>query len=313
MESKFIHLLSCILLIFPLHHFPVSARKYSPNRHDTKNPPPSPPPPLDFLKNIIGIRKGSSAPGISQLKKYLSKLGYIDSHDSTKSAAQKDDDFFDDSLELAIINYQSYFKLGVKGILDAETVHQMMRPRCGVPDSGNFRSDHFKNKSRNIASYYTYFPGSPKWPPTKRNLTYSFPPGERTDLNTSILYVLDMWAGVSPFRFTYISDYGQADIKISFQYRDHDDGNPFDGSGGFLAHAFEPVDGRVHYDGDEIWVDGVVEGAFDLKTVGLHELGHVLGLGHTTNDGSIMCPYMDNGLRKGLDQEDIKGIKSLYL
>ncbi|KAK4395734.1 Metalloendoproteinase 1 [Sesamum angolense] len=131
-------------------------------------------------------------------------------------------------------------------------------------------------------------------------------------ISSSILHATEIWASVSPFTFSYTPDYDQADIKISFQYRDHGDGNSFDGPKGILAHAFAPSDGRLHFDGDEKWVDGVTPGAFDLQTVGLHELGHVLGLGHTNDSGAVMYPYIGDGLRKVLGQDDIDGIKALY-
>ncbi|EYU31387.1 hypothetical protein MIMGU_mgv11b019219mg [Erythranthe guttata] len=80
----------------------------------------------------------------------------------------------------------------------------------------------------------------------------------------------------------------------------------------FLVHAFAPSDGRIHLDGDEVWVDGVVPGKFDLQTIGLHELSHVLGLGHTNDGGAIMYPTTGSGFRKGLGQDDIDGIKAPY-
>lgn len=266
---------------------------------------------MDFLKALIGTRKGNSAKGLSQLKKYLSNLGYINSNNKSKPI-HANDDLFDDTLEQAVRNYQVFFKLTLSGILDANTVAQISRPRCGVPDFVEPHKSHPQDWIPITASHYTFFPGSPKWPPTKRNLTYSFPPGTQTDTNKAILDATNLWASVSPFKFTYIQNYDKADIKISFQHRDHGDGNPFDGSGGILAHAFAPSDGRLHFDEDERWVDGVTGGAFDLQTVGLHELGHVLGLGHTPDGGAIMYPYIGNGFRKGLGQDDIKGIKALY-
>ncbi|CAA0805830.1 Matrixin family protein [Striga hermonthica] len=121
-----------------------------------------------------------------------------------------------------------------------------------------------------------------------------------------------MWAKVSPFTFEYVEDYNSVDVQISFQYREHGDGNPFDGVGGILAHAFSPPDGRLHYDSDELWVDGVVNGAFDMQTVGLHELGHVLGLAHLNGPGSIMYPYVSSGTRAVLTEDDVDEIRSLY-
>ncbi|KAI3450007.1 hypothetical protein Pfo_006672 [Paulownia fortunei] len=306
MEPKYFHLLSCTFLLFLLNPFPVFTDADSPHQHDTKNPSA-----LDFLKNLIGTRKGNSAKGLSQLKKYLSNLGYMSGNNNTKPA-HENDDLFDNNLELAIRDYQGFFKLTVNGILDANTVAKMMQPRCGVPDFVNHNISQFQEWIPIRASHYSFFPGEPKWPPAKRTLTYSFPPGTRTDVNQAILDATNLWASVSPFRFTYMPNYDQADIKISFQYRDHGDGNPFDGNGGILAHAFAPSDGRLHYDEDERWVDGVTAGAFDLQTIGLHELGHVLGLGHTRDGGAIMYPYLGNGFRKGLGQDDINGIRALY-
>ncbi|KAK4419598.1 Metalloendoproteinase 1 [Sesamum alatum] len=311
MEPKFLHLLSCIilLLLLLLNPFSLFTHANSPHHHHQLNT--QKPSPMNFLKTLIGARKGTTSKGISQLKKYLSHFGYMNRNNNTTPTHQTDD-FFDDNLELAVKSYQTFFKLAVNGIMDANTVAKMSRPRCGVPDFGLNRSDQLYLRIPTLASHYTFFPGEPKWPATKRSLTYSFPPGERSDVNQAILHASQIWANVSPFRFSYIPNYDQADIKISFQYRDHGDGFPFDGPGGILAHAFAPTDGRLHYDGDERWVDGVTPGAFDLQTVGLHELGHVLGLGHTTDGGAVMNPYIGAGIRKFLGQDDINGIKALY-
>ncbi|KAL0419535.1 UNVERIFIED_CONTAM: Metalloendoproteinase 2-MMP [Sesamum radiatum] len=181
--------------------------------------------------------------------------------------------------------------------------------------------DHYShNRSHELylhiptfSSHYTFFPGEPKWPATKRNLTYSFKPGTRADVHNPILHATQMWANVSHFRFTYTSHYDHADIKISFEVGDHGDVQPFDGPGGILAHASPPTDGRLHFDGDEAWVDGAVAGKIDMQTVGLHELGHILGLEHnTTHEINIMSPYINPGQRKSLAQDDIDGIRALY-
>lgn len=302
MESKYLGFLSSIILFIILNPFLVFTNVESrpPHQPSNKNPPA-----LDYLKGLVGTRKGNLTKGISQLKKYLSNLGYM----KTNNNGNQNDDLFDEDLELAIKAYQTYFKLTVNGILDANTVAKLSQPRCGVPD-------HFAKKTQIkipvTASHYTFFDGKPTWPPTKRLLTYSFPPDIRPDVNESILDASNMWANVSPFKFSFIPDYDKADVKISFQYLDHGDGYPFDGEGGIVAHAFSPPDGRLHFDEDDRWFDGVTPGAFDLQTVGLHELGHILGLGHSTDHGAIMYPLIDIGSRRGLGKDDINGIRALY-
>ncbi|KAG8388968.1 hypothetical protein BUALT_Bualt02G0180400 [Buddleja alternifolia] len=301
MVPKFFHLFSFIFLLFlliPFLYFSHATPHQSAKQSSSA---------LDFLKPLIGTRKGSKAIGLSQLKKYLSNLGYL-SNDNSNNPSHDNDDLFDDNLELAIKKFQQFVKLTVNGFLDANTVAKLHQPRCGVPDFAHRNRTQFQY----TGSKYNFFPGEPKWPPTKRNLTYSFPLGTRIDLNLAILSATRMWANVSPFKFTFIPDYDKADIKISLQRRDHGDGSPFDGSGGILAHAFAPTDGRLHYDQDEKWWYGVLPGAYDLETVGLHELGHILGLAHSNDGGSIMWPYIGNGFRKGIGQDDINGLKALY-
>lgn len=41
--------------------------------------------------------------------------------------------------------------------------------------------------------------------------------------------------------------------RLSFERGDHKDGNPFDGPGKKVGHAFLPPSGVVHLDEDEVW------------------------------------------------------------
>ncbi|XP_057790276.1 metalloendoproteinase 1-like [Salvia miltiorrhiza] len=252
---------------------------------------------MDLLQPLLRTQKGNLTQGLSKLKSHLSRLGYL----NTNTIHKPHDDLFDDALQQAVTDYQSFFSLPPTGALDAVTLAHMGKPRCGVPDV--FRP--------NSSAHYSFFPGQPKWPAGRRHLTYSVPPGTRADAHKAILDATNMWASVSPFTFSSTNNYNAADIKISFQYRDHGDGSPFDGSG-ILAHASAPTDGKMHFDGDERWVDGVVGGEFDLQTVGLHELGHVLGLLHSQDGGASMFPQVGSGIRKGLNKDDIDGIRALY-
>ena len=98
-----------------------------------------------------------------------------------------------------------------------------------------------------------------------------------------------------------------SDLWISFLTS-----GPFDGPGGILSHAGMPPDGGLHFDVDEQCFVGEVPDAMDIGTVWLHEIGHLLGLGHSSVPEAIMFPYIGAGMIKGLSQDDIEGIKALY-
>jgi len=51
---------------------------------------------------------------------------------------------------------------------------------------------------------------------------------------------------------------------------------------------------------------------YDLQTVVAHELGHMLVLKHSTDEGALMHPVLPSGLQKGLSQDDVDGIRYLY-
>jgi hypothetical protein len=53
--------------------------------------------------------------------------------------------------------------------------------------------------------------------------------------------------------------------------------------------------------------------AFDLTFVAVHEIGHSLGLLHSSNPDAVMFPVVGpNQVFTDLNQDDIAGIQSLY-
>jgi hypothetical protein len=270
--------------------------------------------PYDFIKNLQGCHKGE------KVKDYLKSFGYLDYHHS-KNQQHNDDDDFDDILESAIKTYQMNYHLNVTGTIDAETVSMMTMSRCGVPDivngtnwMRNSKKTHSHNRATFIhtVSHYSFFQNNPRWPPSKTHLTYAFYPNTNPQVRSPVTRAFNNWASATQFTFSQVQNIGSADIKIGFFRGSHGDGHSFDGRGGTLAHAFAPTDGRFHYDADEPWSIGPVAGAMDLETVALHEIGHLLGLGHSAVEGAIMWPSLQPGVTKGLHPDDIQGIKALY-
>ena len=88
-----------------------------------------------------------------------------------------------------------------------------------------------------------------------------------------------MWAKQSGLSFRVVGADERPMLDIRFEGGDHGDGNPFDGPGGVLAHAFFPgtgKDGKAHFDDSEDWSVTFGEGTQILNTL-THEIGHNLG------------------------------------
>lgn len=84
-----------------------------------------------------------------------------------------------------------------------------------------------------------------------------------------------------------------------------------------MFHYFFPTQGRfgdLHFDDEEMFtVEKSQPGGVDLKWLALHELGHSLGLEHSSQKGAIMYPIY-SGYHPGLHlhRDDILGIQQLY-
>ncbi|NXJ32365.1 MMP13 Collagenase, partial [Ciconia maguari] len=195
---------------------------------------------------------------------------------------------------------QAFFGLEVTGKLDEETYELMQKPRCGVPDVGE----------------YNFFPRKLKW--SKTNLTYRImnytSDLRRAEVDRAFKKAFKVWSDVTPLNFTRIRS-GIADIMISFGTKEHGDFYPFDGPSGLLAHAFPPgpdYGGDAHFDDDEAWSDD--SRGYNLFLVAAHEFGHSLGLEHSRDPGALMFPIYTYTGKTGfvLPDDDVQGIQELY-
>ncbi|CAN1852693.1 Metalloendoproteinase 2-MMP [Linum perenne] len=281
----------------------------------------------DSFNKLTGCHAGVNLDGLSKMKQYFHRFGYIP--DSPENFT----DLFDDSLESAVKTYQKNFNLNVTGQLDDRTIRQITLPRCGNADivNGSTTMNSGKPESESngttatrfhTVGKYSFFPGTPRWPSSRRDLTYAFLPNNQLSREVRDVFAtaFDRWSEVASLTFTETDNYFTADIRVGFLSGDHGDGEPFDGVLGTLAHAFSPPSGRLHLDGDEDWVvtglsggDAALPTAVDLESVAVHEIGHLLGLGHSSEPDAIMFPTISSRTRKvELAQDDIAGVQQLY-
>uniref|UniRef100_A0A3Q0SUS8 Collagenase 3 n=1 Tax=Amphilophus citrinellus TaxID=61819 RepID=A0A3Q0SUS8_AMPCI len=203
-----------------------------------------------------------------------------------------------DSFQDKIKQMQRFFRLEVTGNIDDNTLDVMKQARCGVPDIGE----------------YNHFPRNLKWQNTNvtfRILNYT-PDLKKSDVDKAIRRALNLWSAVTPLIFKKLHK-GNADIMISFGSREHGDYNPFDGPDGLLAHAYPPgqgIGGDTHFDEDEHWTKD--SSAYNLFVVAAHELGHALGMSHSSDPGALMYPIYTYATGYLLSEDDIEGIQDLY-
>lgn len=276
----------------------------------------------DAFQKFGNCHPGEKVDGLGKLKKYFNYFGYIPNLPSNYT------DDFDNELQSALKTYQKNFNLNVTGELDEQTINHLVRPRCGNPDIVNGTTTmnsgkpmSFNGSKVHTVAHYAFFPGQPVWPQGRRDLSFAFLPGNELSDETKAVFIsaFQKWATVIPMTFTETTSYDSADIKIGFYTGDHGDGEAFDGVLGTLAHAFSPPSGMFHLDSDENWVIGgdistaSLTSAIDLESVAVHEIGHLLGLGHSSVEESIMYPTITSKTKKvDLANDDVQGIQTLY-
>ncbi|KAK3606463.1 hypothetical protein CHS0354_041409 [Potamilus streckersoni] len=130
-----------------------------------------------------------------------------------------------------------------------------------------------------------------------------------------MIKAFEIWMKHAPLRFQYVGNSrAVTDMDVKFVSKDHNDGTPFDGPGGFNAHAFLPPWGQIHFDDDETWLTGpsAANSGLDLYIVAAHEFGHALGLSHSNVPGSLMGAFYVYSPSLKLHSDDIAGIQHLY-
>lgn len=145
----------------------------------------------------------------------------------------------------------------------------------------------------------------------------SFADAMPTGWQSAVNAAFGMWSSVANLNFVQVTDDGAAfntattsgDIRLGLHV--------FDGAFGILAHGYYPpinggsAAGDIHFDVAENWKIGFGGAGFDIVQVLAHELGHALGLDHTSTPGSLMNPFYSEAFL-GPQADDIAGMQHIY-
>ncbi|MFD3442784.1 matrixin family metalloprotease [Streptomyces sp. NPDC058685] len=186
--------------------------------------------------------------------------------------------------------------VGVTTLLNAPDGVTAMSSRrfCAVPD-----------KIVTNLQIQTY--GSPGGRWSRNALTYSIDPTNAVtdgltpaEVGIPVSQAFNDWQLGGWLTFTPVASNG--DIKVAFGGTELDPS--FDSKDGTAASAGYPEDGTLCFDSHEVWTLN------KLKSVALHEIGHVIGLSHSNDPASLMYPYDGGALV--IDAESRDAYSNLY-
>lgn len=129
-----------------------------------------------------------------------------------------------------------------------------------------------------------------------------------TGYQAAVQAAFDAWSAVADITFVHIIN-AAGDIRLGM----HD----FDGPNGTLAHGYYPpmngglLAGDIHFDQDELWKLSFGGSGFSIFQVLAHEIGHAIGLAHSSVPGSLMNPFYTEAF-SGLQADDIAGAQFIY-
>ena len=115
------------------------------------------------------------------------------------------------------------------------------------------------------------------------------------------LNALKEWEQYGDFSFQQLEDNAISDIKfIAAKKVDNNTGNP-----NYPDELCSDISGNV------VWDESAIENCHHFFIRNLHEIGHVLGLGHVNNE-SVMKQGLEKLEFTGLQNVDIEGIIAIY-
>ena len=263
---------------------------------------------------------GTSSNDVATVFEYLKSYGYFPNPDLARddpswrpavTTLPPNPGVYDQVMTEAVKAFQQASALEPTGVVDQSTREALRTPRCGVPDDM-----HPLDPSDKFALYDMRWTKSVlKW----KLYTTNIPPNLTVNLvRSAIMSAINSWAFNSKIGFEETT--GTEDIHIEFAYPNSPSlaRTYLFGSGGTILSPVTIYIARASDIAPSTWsiLDVCPSGAFDLQSIIGHELGHALGIRHS----SVVTPsipvmyygFNTREMRRGLVADDKEAVKALY-
>jgi peptidoglycan hydrolase-like protein with peptidoglycan-binding domain len=269
--------------------------------------PPAAPVQIGTIDHDLG--RGATGPEVAALNDYLKTYGYYPNEDLQAqypawrpivASAPGDWNVFDANVERAVTAYQKNMGLKQTGVFDAGTRTVAALPRCGVPD-GIAPLDPTDKWSLQKTP-------SPETATVTWNLVNNLSGLPDANVKADISNMLNLWRQYSAYSFAQSST--NPLLTVTF-------GALGKSLGGFTANNV-PQSTTVTINTPAAtgyaWSDNGSPSTsqLDLPTTLLHELGHALGLYHSSFGFSVMYPAVTpGGVNRTLKADDVEAIATV--
>ena len=259
-----------------------------------------------LMSEASRMNKGDTKETIVPVQNYLEQFGYLRSESFDKGT-------LDESTSKALTEFQRLRGLEETSELDAPTLEQLAHPRCGMSDSTSALAASAPLKWDLDVLGYAFFRS-----PTGLNPQAAF---------DAVSRAFQTWEVEVPIQFVKRSLDQPHEIRIDWVQVPDPDYNTDTRSlvGGVVAHADWPLGSPgqikastpkpIHFDNsEESWVVGAALDAYDIESIALHEIGHILGLTHSSDPSDVMFGSVEKNstAKRDLHQRDISRIRAFY-
>jgi matrixin/putative peptidoglycan binding protein len=255
------------------------------------------------IEDVPTQQQGARSPELIPVQDYLERFGYL-----ARDKFKRGD--LDGDTARGLAEFQERLGLKVTRDFDQLTRAAMSLDRCGMPDLvDGIDATTVCPWADDPLVYVIHDP---------RKEVQGGVSGD--DAAEAVRKAFSTWAQVVPIGIRETMTRAEANVEVRWQPAADPD---HDMVGGIVAHADWPgkcwvvVDGLpkpLHFDVTEhAWAVEETLAAYDIETVALHEIGHLLGLRHSTVRGSVMFPTANSGsTRRELQEDDLAAIKDVY-